>query len=244
MPRRACFLSALALSGVLAGAGSAELSADGRYVAFVSDASDLVPDDTNRISDAFVHDLTSKTTERVSVTNDAQADGPAIGAMISGDGRFVVFSSAASNLVPGDTNGRPDVFVHDRRSLTTERVSVGNDEAQADDDSFALAVSADGRVVVFVSAANNLVPNDPAGSWKYFARDRVAGTTERIDVAPDGSVTAGELRRDIRAAASADGRYVAFVSGGLRSDGLYVRDRVARTTQRVAAEIDRLRTCP
>src|SRR5207247_262593 len=116
--------------------GSA-LSADGRFLAFDSAAADLVAGDTNRVSDVFVHDRQTGTTERVSVASDgAQGNGSsgllsfAFPPALSADGRFVAFVSFATNLVAGDTNGATDVFVHDRQTGTTERVSVASDGTQ------------------------------------------------------------------------------------------------------------------
>src|SRR5207253_2699258 len=131
------------------------LSADGRFVAFGSDATNLVPGDTNGVSDAFVHDRMTGTTERVSVSSArAEANGTSYAPAISADGRFVAFSSDATNLVGRDTNGAADVFIHDRMTGTTKRVSVSSTGAQANDDSvsgFAPTISADGRFVAFSS---------------------------------------------------------------------------------------------
>ena len=110
---------------------SPAISADGRYVAFVSGASNLVPGDTNtRTCSCAICGRAPP--ERVSVaTGGTQANGGSYGPAISADGRYVAFVSDASNLVPGDTNDHPDVFVRDRRSGTTERVSVATDGTQA-----------------------------------------------------------------------------------------------------------------
>ena len=116
--------------------GSAEISADGRYVAFESAASNLVPGDTNNSSDVFVHDRNTGGMERVSVAGDGTQANGTIGSSwpaISADGRYVAYQSAASNLVSGDTNGQDDVFVHDRVTESTERVSVASDGTQAAD---------------------------------------------------------------------------------------------------------------
>src|SRR5205823_5466864 len=140
------------------------ISADGRFVAFSSDATNLVGRDTNGAVDVFVNDRMTGMTERVSVdSTGAQANAASIEQFcpaLSGDGRFVAFESDATNLVPGDTNGVADVFVHDRLTATTERVSVDSAGAQANDKSDFPAISADGSVVAFVSTASNLVPDD------------------------------------------------------------------------------------
>jgi Tol biopolymer transport system component len=147
------------------------ISADGRFVAFESDAPDLVPGDTNGVSDVFVKDLQTGQVERVSVDSTGAQAVPGSGAAgshrpaISADGRYVAFDSTATNLVPGDTNGFADVFVHDRQTGQTVRVSVdstGDQTAGAPQmgDSTTAAIDADGHVVAFQSDASNLVPND------------------------------------------------------------------------------------
>src|SRR5262245_14744353 len=162
----------------------AAVSADGRFVAFASLASNLVPGDTNDASDVFVHDRLTGRTERVSVDDRGRQGDGASGLIgtgghpaISADGRFVAFPSFATNLVRGDTNGPAiaDVFVRDRLLGTTERVSVSSTGAQADADCDSPAISADGRFVAFTSRTTTFVPNDPFTS-DVFVRDRVAGT--------------------------------------------------------------------
>jgi len=217
------------------------LSADGRYVAFASDAADLVLGDTNGEYDVFVYDREAKLVSRVSVASDGgQADGGSLGPSISADGRYVAFSSAAADLVPDDTNGWEDVFVHDRETGATERVSIGNDGAEADFISFDCSLSGDGRYVAFSSGATNLVAEDLNGHWDVFVRDRAAGTTEIVSLAGDGSQADGGSFSGC--SVSADGRYVAFVSaaGNLVADDtslswdVFVRDRSTGTTDRVS----------
>src|SRR5690242_10023935 len=114
-------------------------------------------------------------TTRVSVpTGGAQANGNSLAPAISKDGRYVAFYSDASNLAAGDTNRARDVFVYDRQTRQTTRVSVAGDGSQANGDSFAPAISGDGRYVVFSSAASNLVPRDNNNADDIFVRDRVA----------------------------------------------------------------------
>jgi len=155
------------------------ISADGRYIAFASNASNLVPGDTNGAVDVFVHDRLTGQTDRVSVaSNGAQAYPQSIFPSISGDGRLVAFSSYATNLVPEDTNNNFDVFVHDRQTGRTRRVSVASDGLQGNDYSGIgnapgtqnPRLSADGTVVVFGSAASNLVPGDTNRSEDIFVR--------------------------------------------------------------------------
>ncbi len=171
----------------------ASVSADGHYVAFESSASNLVPGDTNSTStvvgvDIFVRDQFSGVTERVSVSsNGAQSNNNSTHASISADGRFIVFSSTATNLVPGDTNQHADIFVFDRLSDVIQRLSVADDGAQANGDSLNPSISADGRVVTFESLASNLVPGDTNGIKDVFVVDRLANHSPAAE--PDSIAT-------------------------------------------------------
>lgn len=134
------------------------LSADGRFLAFVSPATNLVPGDTNGTWDAFVLDRTDGTTTRVSVSSSGtQGDAMTTDVALSGDGRFAVFRSRATSLVGGDTNGQADVFLHDRLTGQTVRVNVSAGGEQANGNSGDIAISLDGRAIAFTSAATNLV---------------------------------------------------------------------------------------
>jgi len=235
----------LASSGVQGNdaSGSPAISPDGRFVAFTSWATNLVVGDTNLMSDAFVHDRQTGTTERVSVdSSEAEADSNTFGRpAITPDGRYVAFVSPASNLVSGDTNAVHDVFVRDRQSGTTERVNVDSNGAEADADSGgSVAISSDGRYVLFSSDATNLVPGGTIGWANVYLRDRQSGTTEIVSVTPGGfegdSASGGAI------AMSPDARYVAF--GSFASDlvagdtnvnwDAFVRDRQTGTTERVS----------
>src|SRR5437867_2780916 len=188
------------------------LSADGRFVAFTSAAPDLVAGDTNGATDVFVHDRQTGVTERVSVDSAGnQVNGSSFGGVLSADGRFVAFTSVAPDLVTGDTNGAADVFVHDRQSGTTERVSVDSAGTQANGASFGRALSADGRFVAFTSAAPDLVTGDTNGAMDVFVHDRQTGTTERVSVDSAGNQGNGT---SIGGALSADGRFVAVTAIG------------------------------
>jgi hypothetical protein len=153
---------------------SAALSADGRFVAFESDATNLVPGDTNGARDIFVRDRQAGTTERVSVASDGtEANGDSASAAVSADGHFVAFASVASNLVAADTNGVGDVFVHDRQTGATARVSVAANGTQANPSSrgnLLPAISADARFVAFDSDANNLAQSATTGIANTFVR--------------------------------------------------------------------------
>jgi Tol biopolymer transport system component len=154
--------------------GRPAISADGRYVAFLSWASNLVPGDTNRNSDIFVHDRQSGQTARVSVSSSGQeGNARSYNPAISADGRYVAFVSHADNLVARDTNGQDDVFVHDRETGQTTRVSLAWNGAQANSWSDHPSISADGRYVAFHSRASNLVAADTNGAYMdVFVYDR------------------------------------------------------------------------
>lgn len=198
--------------------GNPSISTDGSIVAFDSFASNLVPGDNNSNTDIFVHNRENGNTMRVSVDSAGhQGNSASFDPAISADGRFVAFSSLASNLVAGDTNtfceiitfivnitepstsNCGDIFVHDRQTRTTERVSVDSAGAQANSTSFDPAISADGRFVAFISAASNLVAGDTNGLTDIFVHDRWTGATERVSVGSGPAI-------------SADGRFVAFHS--------------------------------
>jgi Tol biopolymer transport system component len=186
------------------------ISSDGRFVAFESEASNLVANDTNGFIDAFVHDLQTGATERVSVNSSGRQGNLESGfPSISSDGRFVAFQSLASDLVANDTNNTSDVFVRDLRTGTTQRVSVSSSEAQADNWSDHPSISSDGRFVAFESIATNLVAKDTNGSRDVFVRDRRGGNTERVSI--DSSGKQGNLN-SYRPSISSDGRFVAFES--------------------------------
>ncbi|TMK23245.1 MAG: hypothetical protein E6G68_00440, partial [Actinobacteria bacterium] len=189
---------------------SGSISSDGRLVAFRSDASDLVAGDTNGVSDVFLRDRAAGTTVRVSVASDgSQANGESDSAAMSADGRFVAFRSAASNLVKGDTNGLPDIFVYEVATGKTERVTVSTGGAQSNGDGRNPAISADGSRVVFSSIASSLVAADTNRTWDVFVRDRAQGTTQRVSVSSDGRQ--GTLA-SVFPSISPDGGFVAFVS--------------------------------
>jgi len=168
------------------------ISADGRYVVFSSSASNLVPGDTNNVSDIFVADLSTGTIERVSVASDGtEANaGSSFAASISADGRYVAYYSSASNLVAGDTNGADDVFVFDRQTHTTTRVSLDVNGGQSQGASLLNGppgISADGSIIAYSSNAANLVPGDTNGIADLFVAVRDAGTGVSI-----ADVTTGE----------------------------------------------------
>jgi PKD repeat protein/Tol biopolymer transport system component len=192
------------------GSGGASISANGRYVAFHSDASNLVTGDTNGYKDAFVHDQQTGATTRVSIASDGtQGNENSWTPSTSADGRYIVFYSDASNLVPGDTNGYADTFIHDRQTGATTRVSIASDGTQGNENSWTPFISADGCCVAFLSDASNLVTGDTNGYMDAFVHDRLTGVTARVSIASDG--TQGN-ENSWTPFISADGRYVAFCS--------------------------------
>ena len=190
---------------------AAAVSSNGRYVAFQSAATNLVTVDDNFVFDIFRRDTTPPgETIRVSVTSlSAQANFQSVNPDISADGRYVVFESDASDLVAGDTNAARDIFVRDTLLNTTERVSISDDELEANLASSVAAISDDGRYVAFQSVATNLVSPATNGLTHIFVRDRVAGTT--VLFSADDAGTQGNLASRF-AALSADGTRVAFES--------------------------------
>lgn len=206
------------VSGGLGGAAgnsySAEpsISADGRYIAFTSYSYNLVADDFNGSADIFVYDRTTAQTTRVSVASDgSEANGGSDLASLSQDGRYVVFNSYASNLVADDNNGQLDIFVHDRSTGQTTRVSVASDGTEADGGTEFATISRDGRYVAFDSFASNLVPNDTNGANDTFVHDRNTGKTARLSLKADGSQSANYSYG--KSSLTSDGKYVAFTGG-------------------------------
>jgi Tol biopolymer transport system component len=180
------------------------ISADGRYVVFLSCATNLAPGDTNRSDDVFVHDRHTRLTERVSVDSSGlEGHGWTLFPSISADGRYVAFASEAA-LVPDDTNGRWDIFLRDRQTRVTERISVDSAGAQTQGDCFQPTISTDGRFVAFFSNATNMTPEGFGAG--IFVRDRHLGVTVRASVDSFGGPT--NVVGD--GAISADGRFVVF----------------------------------
>lgn len=190
----------------------AAISADGRYIAFNSGGSNLVPNDTNDEYDIFVRDQIAGTTERVSLTYDGnQSDNDAsTGIDISADGRYVVFSTPASNMVPNDTNSAYDIFMRDRLLETTVRISIASDGSEANHNSHRPSISGDGQVVAFYSFATNLVSNDTNNEYDVFVSNLNKGTTTRVSVNSNGE-EANSSSSD--PSISQDGNYVTFGSG-------------------------------
>jgi Tol biopolymer transport system component len=217
----------------------ATLSADGRFAAFDSPSTNLVPGDTNLRNDCFVHDLWTGQTERVSVSSSGEEGAStSYDGRISANGRFVAFVSPSANLVPGDFNHQPDIFVRDRLLGTTVRVSVSSAGAEANDLSSSPSISGDGRFVALDSLASNLVPGDTNSFFDVFVHDLTSAVTVRASVASSGQQGNGSA---LRPAISSDGRFVAFesnstnlVPGDTNDDmDIFVHDLTSGQTTRV-----------
>jgi Tol biopolymer transport system component len=202
---------------VLASTGSAgqgnsdsyasSISADGKHVAFESLASNLVGVDTNSGTDIFVRDLENATTVLVSTGSAGQGNDYSGASTISADGRLVAFASYSTNLVGGDANGEPDIFVRDLDGETTDLVSTGS-AGQGDSWSYTPSISADGRFVAFESYATNLTVDDANGATDIFVRNLESGTIALVSAGSAGQGDGFCYLPSI----SADGRFVAFAS--------------------------------
>lgn len=216
--------------------GRPGISPNGRYVAFIAGASNLVPGDTNGVADAFVADLTTGAIALASVSTggvQGNAEAYAMPTAVSDNGR-VVFRSGATNLVADDTNGRWDLFVRDTVAGTTVRANLNSAGAQTQGDVFDEAITADGRHVTFASYANDLVGGPSILGTEIFLRDLQLGATTKV--------TVGANSWSDQSAVSANGRYVTFrsvasnlVAGDTNDTAdVFLRDRQAGTTTRVS----------
>ena len=219
-----------------------EISANGRYVAFLSQASNLVLGDTNLLQDAFIRDLRTGQTSIISTTSTGTlGDGGTGGIVISGDGRYVAIDSYAENLVAGDSNLTRDVFLKNTETGTVIMLSTSTSGAQGDDQSFVNDISADGRYIAFSSNATTLVTGDTNASRDAFVRDSLTGVTTRVSTSSTGVQASGYSRAH---AISADGRYVAFwsdannlVSGDTNNkQDSYIKDTVTGITTRISTD--------
>ena len=221
------------------------ISADGRFVAFDSPASNLTRPEPNFRPDVFLHDLVTGVTTRVSVDSDGNGSTTIFGSSIrpdlSADGRYIAFESTAEQLVDDDTNDASDVFVHDRDTGETTRVSISSMGAEGDHDSFWASISGDGRFVSFLSAARSLSPTDTVDfDIDVYVHDRWAGQTTRVTepLAPYPDSTGHSPRQAI----SADGSHIAYVSSArnlVRNDTNRVSDAFVSPT-----DPDRLLAAP
>ena len=221
------------------------VSDDGRFVVFSTYAG-LDPNDTNGTWDVYVRDRLLSTTEWISQgigTLAGNGQSGSYGVSISGDGRYVVFDSQASNLVVGDTNGVRDIFLRDRLSQSTERVSVSTFGTQGNGNCFESTISRDGRFVGFDTLATNLFPNDINGTADIVVRDLVASITVVASTSSSGALGNGD---SLYPFLSPDGHYVAFASAASNlvlpdtnnTWDVFVRDLVAGTTVRASVGVN------
>lgn len=242
------------------------LSADGRFAVFHTGGTNLVPGDTNETADVFVRTLASGKIERVSVASDgsqavgARPDAPdsgigtsivdalSIDGSLSANGRYVSFTSGAVNLVPGDTNGMADVFLHDRKKGTTQIVSVSSGGERGNLGSGSSQISGNGRFVTFTSGSDLtpeetcVVPGVVCASQFVYRRDLKRGTTELVSV-----TTSGQKAQGATSSISHDGRYIVFNSSSTELTGepepdqerdVYIRDMREGKTTRVSTPPD------
>jgi len=198
------------------------LSADGRYTAFASSATNLVANDTNAFKDIFLRDNQAGTTELISkAMGGGSANGVSGQPDISADGRYIIYWSYADDIVPSDTNLGADVFLYDVQAGTTERVSVDSSGGEASGDSLGGSVSDDGRFVTFYTTAA-LVTNDTNSDFDVYKRDRLTGTTTLISEST-ANMAAGQSYEPVM---SPDGEWIIFYSG---ASDLVVGDTNGRT---------------
>lgn len=206
------------------GTSASPVTSDGKYVLFSS----LVTRPGNpatQVFDVFLRTRGSGNGTTVDLTPNG--DGDSFAEAISDDGRFVTYSSKATNLVKGDTNKASDVFLLDRKTNKTTRISVSSAHKQGDGASAESTISADGRYIAFVSLSTNLVPGDANGTYDVFLYDRTTHTTELVSRNTLGQQMPS---RSDRPSISGDGRYIAFASETFGGTHVYLRDRVAKTT--------------
>jgi Tol biopolymer transport system component len=190
--------------------GGPTLSADGRYVTFQSRATDLVPGDTNGALDVFLYDRTTKRTTLISALADGtQGNGWSYTPRINATGRYIAYRTDATNLVPGDTNGVADVVLYDRKTKQTTRVSVAAGGGQLDKAAYNPVLTANGRLIAYMSEATNVVSGDTNGVTDVFVHDVKTGRTERVSVAADGAQGNGASQLPW---ISANGKFVSYQS--------------------------------
>jgi Tol biopolymer transport system component len=216
------------------------ISADGRFIAFASDATDLVAGDTNGVADIFILDRDDGSITRVE-GDFGEPDGTSNFPRLSADGRWVVYASQATNLVPDDTNAVTDIFLFDRDGGATRRVSVDFFGNQANGHSRSPAISADGGTVAFVSAATNLLDEELDGAEQVYVHEVQVSETFVVSVSSSGQPSTGDcFLPDL----SADGSIVAFKSAGsnlVEADtngvpDVFVHDRDDGQTTRISVD--------
>ena len=236
----------LANGGGQATGGQSTASAitdDGRYIAFLSEATNLVAGDTNGVRDAFLHDRESSTTTRISVsTGGVEGDQNAFEVAMGSGNRYIGFASSATTMVAGDTNGTPDIFLHDTTTAVTNRESVasGGTEGTGGTSSQSVSLTADGTILVFFTDNSNLVGGDTNGTNDVFLRRPGSNNTERVSIVTGGAQgTGGDA---LGAVISGDGGIVAFqasmtnlVAGDTNgTQDIFVHETSTGTTTRVS----------
>ncbi|MEC7232103.1 MAG: hypothetical protein VXW31_04115 [Planctomycetota bacterium] len=222
------------------GSFDADVTADGRWVVFVSRGTNLIPDDTNGTRDIFVRNTETGEITRIN-TGPAgqQTDSYSGWPQISSDGRYVSYYSTSDAILEADANGFTDIYLFDRETGANELISVSSTEAQANGNSYVSRLTDDGRYVVFSSEASNLVPGDTNGLEDIFVRDRQLGETYRVSVSSSGDEgNSDPYTADI----SNDGRFVTFgsdatnlVAGGSTAQfNVYLHDRLTAETTLVS----------
>jgi hypothetical protein len=218
------------------------ISLDGTITAFQSDAKNMVNGDLNLVTDIFTHDSVSGLTKRVSVDSAGnEANGQSVSPVISADGMIVAYASVATNLVAGDTNGQSDVFVYDRATGITTRVSVDSAGNEGNGFSYSARISANGQFIFFYSDATNLVANDTNAATDAFVYDRSTGITERVSVDSSGNEGNGT---SYNGTITADGSLCAFyslatnlVTGDTNGVAdIFIHDRTNGTTYRASLD--------
>ncbi|HEV7494471.1 PKD domain-containing protein [Baekduia sp.] len=194
------------------------ISGDGRFIAFSSAASDLVPNDTNGKLDVFVRDRTLHTTQRASVSsNGGEVTGAdSVRPVISGDGSVVAFDSVGTNIVTGDLNGANDVFVRDLRFGQTSRASVGPNGAESQYGGTSPAISATGRYVAF-QTISQLISSDTSSNYDIYVVDRDTGAIQRASVLSDGGNALGSA--GVPLVVGPTGRFVLFETLSIYANG-------------------------
>lgn len=221
------------------------ISPDGRFITFDSGADNLVPDDTNGVSDIFVHDIETRQTSRVSIAADgSEANGNSTIAAISANGDYVVFYSFADNLVANDLNGEADLFVRDVTMGLTTRVNVASDGTEANaKPGGVFSISGDGELILFASRATNLVAGDTNGENDIFLHERSTGLTTLVNISATGNQTSARSRGSH---ISSDGRWAAFMSDGTELTGMdtngfsdvFVKDLLNLQIERISDAAD------
>ena len=194
--------------------GWPSISADGRFIAFTSSSINLSAI-ANSQYDIYVHDRLTGNTELISKSIcGTQSNGSSNPSSISADGRFVAFSSTATDLVEKDTNNFCDIFIYDMQSGKTELVSIASDGVQANNNCYSPSISADGRFVAFETISSNLIMNDTNLSVDIFVHDRLTNSTVRASLASDGTQCEPfyDYYDNESPSISANGEFVAFSS--------------------------------